>query len=507
MNWQDLRNQSLNWWQRLIGKLTPAQRRNLGIVLAAGVACIAVILWVVLRPHYVTVLTGLDNKSLGQVETQLQTLKIPSRITGSAVEVPAAQADTARVQLAMAGLPKSGYIGYGSVSNSLGMTQDQFNIQVLDALQQSLNQTIQSINGIESAQVHIVMPTQQLFVSQPTDAAKASVFVQLGSGVQLSNVQVAGIQQLVAHSVKGLSVNNVTVIDQNGVDLSSPENSTSLQGAAANELAIRQQMEQDLNNQLTQGLTRIVGPGNVVVMVHANVTFNRVQSKSHVVQPVAGQSTGLPTSTSVTRSSSNSTGSTAGGTPGQSGTNPNLPTYGGITGGGGSTASSQSQTNTTYDNSWTDTQTVSDPMQIQGVTVGVFLNSQNPNLSPAVMGQIQSFVANAVGLKTGTSAKNDISVVKVPFSTGVSPVNSGNLLHQTWLWAALAGLLLLGVGGVYLRSRRSSAKPVVETGVNLPSLEDIPVSPEAQMREELGRLAQRRPEEFANLLRSWLSQD
>ncbi|RIV29421.1 flagellar M-ring protein FliF [Alicyclobacillaceae bacterium I2511] len=487
--------------------MTSVQRRNLGIVVGAGVACVIVILWMFLRPHYVTVFTGLDDKSMGQVETQLQTLKIPSRMTGSSIEVPASQADTARVQLAMAGLPTSGYIGYSSVSNSMGMTQDQFNIQVLDALQQSLNETIQSINGIESAQVHIVMPTQQLFVSQPTDTAKASVFVQLGSGVVLSAAQVAGIQQLVAHSVTGLSLQSVTVIDQNGVDLSSSANSASLQGAAANELSVKQQLEQNLNSQLTQGLTRIVGPGNAVVMVHANVTFNRVQSNSHVVQPAAGQSTGLPSSSSVTRSSSNSTGSAPGGIPGQSGTNPNLPTYGGTVGGGGSTTSSQSQANTTYDNSWTNTQTISDPMQIQGVTVGVFLNAMDPNLSASMVSQIQSFVANAVGLKTGTGANNNITVVKIPFSTGNTPTKSGILLSSAWLWAALAGVLLMTVGGVYWRRKRRTARLGMETVTALPPLEEFPVSPETQMREELGRLAQHRPEEFASLLRSWLSQD
>ncbi|WP_236018205.1 flagellar basal-body MS-ring/collar protein FliF [Alicyclobacillus suci] len=231
-------------WTRVVDRwksVSPNMRRNVIIIAVAVLAALSALLWIVSRPHYVMVMSGLDDKSLGQVQTQLQTLKIPNEIEGSSVLVPAKDANEARVQLAEAGLPQSGYIGYSGVSNSMGMTQDEFNIQVLDALQQSLNETISSIDGVESAQVHIVMPQQQLFVSQTTQDAKASVFVTLGNGVQLSATQVAGIQQLVAHSVQGLSVNNVSVVDQNGNTLSNPDGAAgaSTVGGASSELALR----------------------------------------------------------------------------------------------------------------------------------------------------------------------------------------------------------------------------------------------------------------------------
>jgi len=184
-------------WVRLLGRwngFSPAQKRNIVIASVAIIAALGATFWVVMRPSYVTIMSGLDDKSLGQVQSKLQDLKIPSEMNGTSVLVPSQDANTARVQLAMAGLPQSGYIGYSSIQNSFGMTEDQFNVQVLDALQQSLNQTIESMDGIETAQVHIVMPSQTIFVSQQDDPAKASVFVQAGAGVQLSSAKVAGIQ-------------------------------------------------------------------------------------------------------------------------------------------------------------------------------------------------------------------------------------------------------------------------------------------------------------------------
>ncbi|GMA49041.1 flagellar M-ring protein [Alicyclobacillus contaminans] len=413
------------------------QRRNILIAVVAGVVCVLVVLWMLLRPHYVTVMSGLDDKSLGQVDQKLQDLKIPDKIEGTSVLVPAADADKARIQLAMAGLPQSGYIGYSSVQSSFGMTSDQFNIQVLDALQQSLNQTIESIDGIESAQVHIVMPDQQLFVSQPDSTAKASVFVQLGQGVQLTSAQVAGIQQLVAHSVKGLTPDNVTVVDQNGVTLSGAADANAPTTGASTELQLRQRVEQSMQSQLMQGMNSIVGPGNAVVIVHANVSFDQVTSTSHVYQPVQGSTTGLPSSVETDRSSSTTNGtSTAGGVAGQASSNPGLSTYASTTPGGGNSTSTQSHTVTNYDNSYTNTTQVNDPMQVKGYTVSVLLNSQDKQLTPAVVAQIKNFVATSIGNQAG-GTNNNISVSTIPFQNG-----SQTMFQQkgssAWLWGAWA---------------------------------------------------------------------
>lgn len=504
-------------WSRVtaaVGKLTPNQRRNLGIAVILAVFTVGLVTWIMTRPNYVTVMSGLDNKSLGQVQTQLATLHIPNQIVGSSVLVPRGQADTARVQLAMAGLPQSGDISYSSLPNTFGMTQDQFNVQVLGILQQSLNQTIQSIDGIESAQVHIVMPDQQLFVSQPTNSAKASVFVQLAPGVQLGSVQVAGIQQLVSHSVKGLGTSDVAVVDQNGVTLSGDSATTSNPSVTAgNEIATRQQLEDQLRQQLTQGLQQIVGPGNAVVMVHANVTFNQTDTSSHTYVAAPGQTTGLIANQQKTTSTStNGAGTTSGGAAGQSSTNPGLSTYAGTGSGTGNTGNNAtSQTTTNYDNSYTDQHTVGDPIQLNGYTVGVFLNAADTALTPPVQAQIKQFVATAVG-RTG-NLNNAISVVAVPFQTqSLVPTIAAKSVVPMWVWLA-AGALIVLIGGVFILRRRRREGPAVaeRTTPVLPfkleeELENLP-SEEQHMKDQLVRLANQRPGEFASLLRTWLLSD
>lgn len=450
---------------------------------------------------------------MGEVETQLQTLKIPDKIVGSSVEVPSSQADTARVQLAMAGLPKSGYIGYSAISSTFGMTQDQFNVQVLDALQQSLNQTIQSIDGIESAQVHLVMPDQQLFVSQPQNNAKASVFVQVGSGVHLSAAQVAGIQQLVAHSVKGLAPTDVTVVDQNGATLSGqPDASGSGQASAASELDLRQQDEQKVTAQLTSGLNEIMGPGNAVVMVHANITFDQVQSHSTTYQAAPGSSTGLPSSQSVTRETDNSTPGGASTVPaGQGGSNPGLPTYAGSGSTGGNATTSKTSTITNYQNSTIETQKTNDPIQMNGYTVSVFVNSQDKSFNTSLVNQIKSFVGTAVGMSTGSGSNNSITVQAVPFNQAPA-TNFTRQSSKLLLWGAIgAVVLLLGGGWLLMRRRKQSSELAVALAdVPLPpldTLERLPVTEDERLKDELVKLANRKPTEFASLLRTWLAGD
>lgn len=506
-----------NLWAKLIAfwnRFEQRQRRNILISMSLLLVCFVAVLWVLLRPHYVAVMSGLDASSLGDAETQLQTMKIPYELQGSSVLVPKREADQARIQLATAGLPKSGYIGYGSVSSSFGMTQDQFNIQVLDALQQSLNQTIKSINGVQDAQVHIVMPEQQLFVSDSSqNTAKASVFVQLGTGVQLSSAQVAGIQQLVAHSVKGLSTDNVSVVDQNGQTLSQAGDTTGTSSASATtELGMRTQLEQQMHDKLTSGIAQITGAGNAVIVVHANVTFNQTESTTKNVLPAPGQTGGLIKSQTTSRTTSNSGSSTAGGAAGQSTTNPNLPSYSGSgNGAGGSTSSTTNQT-TTYANGQQTVTTIADPIQLNGYSVGVVLNSQDKALNAQVRSQIKQFVSNAIGGAGSTNTANSVSVTSAPFHTQAVSSQPGH--SKTLLWGGIAAAIL-ALLGVFLLLRRRRPRADEDTEISrispIQEFTDEPleqnVNEDEQMRRQLANLASQKPDEFANLVRTWLVGD
>lgn len=488
--------------------LNKRQKRNIWLIGLFFLAVVIVLTVILMNPNYQVVFSNLDAKSEGQITTQLTSEKIPYQLQGSNILVPASMADKVRIDMAMAGLPSTGNVDYSSIfqqGNTFGMTSQELNLQVLNVLEQRLGQSISSINGIENAQVNIVMPTQQSFlVQQDTSSAKASVLLQVAPGYVLSSQQVFGIQQLVAHSVQGLSAENVSVVDQYGNDLTNtPDSSGNSQFVEGNqissELSLRESVEQDLSAQIKSSLSNIVGANNVAVVVHANMSFNNVQQQQHVVKQgpmLSNQS-----------SSSSSTGASSGGVAGQASTNPNLPNYATTGSGGGSSSNKSSTTN--YDNTYTNTTTQLDPVQFNGYTVSVLVNSTAIKMTPQLNNSIRSYVNTAIG-QAGNAAPSNITILSVPFAT-----QNTTLATPAWYTSplVLGGVGVLLIGGVLLffllRSRRKSAKSRLATeSVATDSLSSSPPeSPEAILTNELKDLANRRPDAFASLLRTWLSED
>lgn len=491
--------------------LETRRRRNLLIATLFLIVTILLLSVFLLNPNYEVVFSGLSAKSAGQITQKLSSMKIPYQLQGNSILVPAAQADKARIDMAMNGLPSTGYVDYSQIfqqSNTFGMTNQELNLQVLDVLQQRIAQSIESINGISSAQVNIVMPTSQSFL-QPvqTSGAKAAVMLSISPGTQLLPSQIAGIQELVAHAVQGLSPQNVTVVDQNGTDLSVDPSAPGLLGGAgastlAADVALRQQIEQSLQNQLLGSLGQMVGPGNVTVIVHAAVTFNRKTTQSHLVQ--AG-----PPLSAQAQSSSSTGGLGAGGIAGQATKNPNIVTYGTTGAGAGATSSRSSTTN--YDNSYTNTSTTFDPVQIQGYTVSVLLNSKVLRLTPLLYKQIQSYVLTAIGQRGTTALAPTVTVLSAPFATQAGVA----LAPQNWLTSplglgALAALLAAGGAVIFVARSRSRRRVTAEAIGSLSAASLASSPPESQelsIAKQLQELSHRRPESFASLLRTWLSDE
>ncbi|OPG15681.1 flagellar basal-body MS-ring/collar protein FliF [Ferroacidibacillus organovorans] len=486
------------------GSLERRQKRNLiaiGIFFLLTVSLLSLFL---LNPNYQVVFSNLNSKSAGEITQKLDQLKIPYQLQGNTILIPSAQADQARIDMAMNGLPSTGMVDYSQIlqnSSPLGMTDQAMNLEVLSVLQTRLAQSIELINGISNAQVNIVMPQSSSFLVNPTQSgtAKASVILNVAPGNVLTSSQVFGIQQLVAHSVTGLSAADVSVIDQNGNDLSASTGSSgaAISGQVAQEIAIKQQIETTLAMQLQNSLTQFVGAGNVQVIVHANVTFNSEVQSSHVV-------TAGPPLSSQTSTSSSTGGGTGGGVAGQATQNPNVVTYGSTGGGTGATSNTRSST-TNYENSNTNTTTKLDPMQVNGYNVSVLINAKAVALTPTLSANLQQFVLTAVGARGAGAKGSAVSVLTVPFVnsslTGTVPSS-----FVTPLALGAVGALVLGGILIFIIRRRKRPDPVTAQRQLLGD-DNTEQSPEAMMTRQLQEMAFKKPEAMASLIRTWLSDD
>ncbi len=492
--------------------LESRQRRNLLLIAAVGIVTALVLSFVFLNPDYQVVFANLGAKSAGQITQKLQQMKIPYELQGNTILVPAAQADQVRIDMAMVGLPASGTVEYSSIfqqGSLLGMTSQELNLQVLGVLEQRIGQSIQSINGIENAQVNIVQPQPQTFLDPTANlGAKASVVLTVGPGMTLTSGQIFGIQQLVSHAVQGLSPQNVSIVDQYGNALSSSGTVGANAGLASQlqtEVSLQQQLQTSLASQLQASLIKLVGPGNVEVVVHANVTFNRETQQKHIVSPG-------PALSSQTNSQTSTGGGTVGGIAGQTTQNINNPAYGAAGAGNGGSSSNRSAT-TNYDNSYTNTATTFDPIQLKGYTVSVMVNSTAVPLTARLSREIQSYVLTAAGQRATGAAAPSVTVLGIPFAPTAVVAGAAGTFFGSPLAIGAIGLLVAagGAAAVILVLRRRSRKQATDEALDslsLASLVNMPSEPQdVAVSRQLKELASRRPEAFASLVRSWLSQE
>ena len=260
-------------------------------VIAAGVA----FMHIESKPNYQPLFTNLQPSDSGAVTAQLATAKVPYQLSdgGATVSVPAADVDQERVALAEQGLPNSGTVGFSNLEKS-GITTSEFvqQVEYQQALEGQLEQTIESIQGIQSAQVNLVVPQQSDFAIGNQPSTTASILVDLMPGTSLSSGQVQGIVHLAASSTPGLSASNVTVVDNKGQVLSSPGGAIS--GTGSSDTQQTNAYDNQLSTSIESLLDRVVGVGNAAVQVHAVLDFNRQSTTTKGLQTDARVSRSSP---------------------------------------------------------------------------------------------------------------------------------------------------------------------------------------------------------------------
>jgi flagellar M-ring protein FliF len=255
------------------------------IGLLAGVAAaVAAAVWLVLwsQGQNYTVLYGqLSERESGQVMDALTAAGIEYRLNPSgAVSVPEAKVQEARIRLAGQGLPQSDAMGIEMIQKDspLGSSSMMESARYQSVLETELARTIIKVQGVQSARVHLALPKPSVFL-QDAHKATASVMLQLYPGRRLEPGQVAAIVHLVASSVPELAASDVTLVDQAGSLLNSPdENSES--AVSTRQLEYTHKLEESYKRRIVELLEPIVGAGRVRATVTADLDFT-VTEETH----------------------------------------------------------------------------------------------------------------------------------------------------------------------------------------------------------------------------------
>lgn len=202
-----------------------AMGRGARIGLVAGAAAIlfatAVVMWLVFSPRQELLFGNLGESDAAEIAATLGEWKVPYTLEqgGSAIMVDSSQVLDARMRLVSAGIPKGGHVGYELFDdNEFGVTEFAQRINYQRALQGELERTIASIPGVQNVRVHLSIRRAGSFLGED-GSSKASIALTLLPGTVLERRQVAGIRNLVASAVEGLSPSNVVVVGPAGLQL------------------------------------------------------------------------------------------------------------------------------------------------------------------------------------------------------------------------------------------------------------------------------------------------
>jgi flagellar M-ring protein FliF len=491
--------------------------RKLSLV-AAALICAAIFAVIILQARvadYSLLFAHMDNADAAEVVEWLKERKIPYRIesNGTAIYIPADKVYESRIELAGAGLPRGGGVGFEIFDKqSFGMTDFAQKINYLRAQQGELSRTISSLAPVEAARVHLALPEKRLFREQQK-AGSASVILKLSSGRDLKESQVQGIIHLVAGSVEGIEAENVTVVDSTGRILSKNSSDEVAGPMTPGMLDYQQTLERRLESRAQSLLDRALGAGNSVVRVTAALNFLQHEQTEESFDP---DKTAIRSEQSTQEKSG---GLTAGGVPGvQSNLGDAAPSN-------GSTSSNRTDETINYEVSKVINHKVFPVGTLKQLSVAVLVadrpgaggEGQEPRNEKELQA-IRNMVASALGIDLTRGDKLEVS--SMPFENAMFEMAETEIAaapsYYEYIPFVKYGLLIVGAVLLYvllarpvLKTLQGSSqiampmKTVEELEAELSRPDTLPrvqADPALRLRE----LAMQEQGAFAQIIKSWL---
>ena len=265
----------------------PGFQRAMPVVVASVAIILGLLIFVFLQqPARTTLYASLPDSEKSKVIEALANAGIDGNIDAATGEitVPVNDYHRSKISLASQGLPTTAPSGYEGLSSiPMGSSKSVELIRLKQAQEVELAKSINEIDTILSARVHLAIPEKSVFARNQRPAT-ASVFIQLANGRVLSATQVQAIIHLVSSSIPNLSKDDVAIIDQNGSLLSKAVDDPDSQ-LSNNHLQHRMRLESIYKSRVLQIITPMVGPGNVTAQVNLQMDFTRSEVTEEVVDP------------------------------------------------------------------------------------------------------------------------------------------------------------------------------------------------------------------------------
>ncbi len=483
------------------------------------------------RVNLVPLYSNLSPSETGAIKENLDGRGIKSEISdgGKTISVPEEVVDTLKVELAAEGIPSSGNIDYSFFSEnaSFGMTDNEFNVMKLDAMQTEIANLIKGIDGINDANVVITLPSEGVFVSDENGEASASIVLNTKPGYNFSENQIKGLYTLVSKSVPNLPTDNIVITNQNFeyFDLNSTTNTAGDTFTAQNN--VKKQVEKDIQRQVQQMLGTLMGQNKVMVSVTADIDFTQENREENLVTPVDEENMqGI--AVSAQKISETYTGENAADGGNTQTANPEdavdeTTINSGTTSGDGDYEKVDDTIN--YEVNRIKKQISESPYKIRDLGIQVMVEpptADDPtSLSQESIDDITNMLGTivrtsidktATGDLTDEDLQNKIAVSVQQFNGKATSTETASAGIPWWVYA-VGGVLLAVIGLLIffvIRARKKKAAEPEEEIISPVSIPDVNEEVESEgtlRRKQLEKMAKEKPEDFAKLLRTWITEE
>ena len=256
----------------------------MGAVTLALVGFFTFLILRVTAPDMMPLFTDLTLDNSAAIVKQLDREGIAYELhnNGNVILVPKDRVAKLRMELAQNGLPKGGSIGYEifDKSDALGTTSFVQNINAVRALEGELERTIRTLDSVQDARVHLVIPERPLFSRDKVDPSASIVLRVRGT---LEPGQVRAIRHLVATAVNGLRPQRISIVDKSGTLLADGADDDPTGSTVVDERQVA--LESRLRKQVEGIVNSVVGPGHARVQVNADFDFNQITETSDKYDP------------------------------------------------------------------------------------------------------------------------------------------------------------------------------------------------------------------------------
>ncbi len=505
-----LRTQLLDWFNN-----TEPRKKWMIIGAIAITLIVALIMFLAIsRTQYAILYRGLSQEEASQVSTKLDELQIKYQIQDntSTILVDEKMIDKARMELSVAGLVTDSGFSYEDILSQLTFTQttEEKNRLFLLAQQTDLAMALKSLDSVENAKVMLNVKASSSFLNLEEDVSSASVVLHLKPNKTLNEQQVMGMVNIITTSVKGLTPEKITIIDQTGKQLNRIDDDSNV-GASSTQDELKVTVENRLDKNIGDFLAQIYGPDNVQVKSSVKLDFDK--QVTNVVQfstPVEGATEGLVRS--VNSLKENVVNNTSGGVAGTDTNTAEVPNF--PTGSNGASDYNKSQEILNYELNELEQTITKAEGQITNISVSVIVNKK-ALVDEVLTEEHKQEVINLVSAAAGFENTKNVVVVAQDFfqapevPLGEAPATLFNI--PIWVYFVILGMVAVTALVVFLMIRRKSqslkvAQEIIEEQEELEEI-NTDFQDKSSPKYQIEKFIDSRPEAVAQLLRSWLNDD